>query len=1240
MIPVAVLAALVLGLCGYAGPSSQGAAEEEAASATVSQEADRLPTMTAFQGRSFDLIEEFRYGRKPQSSDPCRKHPADGHKVRFLIAMVPDPFDSHIPYFDHYLAAVQRAVERAGFDLDRFYLPWPNSTQDEAARKQALSSRRFAEEAGIMLFRCDRCENKDLLLLFLVGETPTTGIHKKALRNALDQIAEFERRGMVFESDLRPLQSPGKGDCLGGDGSGRFCGRQQTYMNIRILGPCFSGSAASLDFVLCEWFQQQRGRFDCEFNLVTATATAVNRDRHFSPDHCDGLKIRFSSTSIPEDLALNAFLESQYCRDPRKVILLVEASTAFGRGIPFQREWVAPHYRDRPLGGVRVYRFPFHVSQLRKEAATARTVPKATPSEMPKKSQHFTTIPWEQAEQPRDTVPPLTDMEKPSVELMLRSLFTSIRRDGIEYVGIVATDVMDLVFLARELRRYCPNTILFSFGSDLLYLHSDINVDLQGSLLLTPYPLVGLNQLWTYPHKGDQFRHHFCTGFSMAVYNAAMILLEREEYLLEYGRPLVKPDRKVPRKPSLWLTAVGREGMWPIDLLDYENHQEDVHYLHPSCSHKNDEADKRLIPLLPKDLVHPTMIGFFTFSFFCMLVSWLVCREFPLRKSSRNGNRKKNGRSLGAWLRCFADVHLPEHRTGCRSTILGGCISLLAMYLIVTAIFILPVFLSIAHSSKGFHLCAITQWVVSLIALFALVSMLTAIGCLGGVLWKERPTVRMQGGKGYRPDLLRSTRSMAFAWVSMGVLVLSLVLVGDWIFRALSRPDRGLFLYLRSVFPESGLSPLLPLLLLTTASFLWSMRFVSRIRMNDKMACGGPFFGFNTEPFGNMRKMESRLREVLSVSLIQSLRQFGRPAPWILIAITALPVFVLALRFVPTIEGRAFDLVFGFSFSVVYGAVFLEFLRFVLLWVRLKSLLRLLKWLPLRVACAGFLDRFTGSNAPPQQRLPKMDAATSVPPLNVLKVSVDQACHVFESIPALELPGELPPQLQATREHLLQRLSDLRREAGEARWRYNLAIQAVTEDNQEELWDHGVRCQKALSNVSTILEEILGPLLRSDLPDACGVKITGDKGSSKAGAWTQWTESASDFFILRIYHFLSCILPEFRGLVTFVLTGILLMLFAVGSYPFQPRQSILYFLWFVVLVVVAVTLAIYFRMNRDAVLSIFSGGTPHKIDWGREFTLRVLGVGILPILAFLGVQFPEAVRQVLVWLGLTQAGQP
>src|SRR5262249_1256489 len=157
---------------------------------------------------------------------------------QFLIATVPDPIDSRVAYrFDAIVDDIQMAIESLGWNLDRYWLPWwPSGTQPgrhdslgpvfdpapgpgkgfevklpllggailsgrydestsaEPSRSDATSPL-HEREPGILVFRRprhpelgDTATTQQILIVFLIGERPTSGVHKAALGQAINVI--------------------------------------------------------------------------------------------------------------------------------------------------------------------------------------------------------------------------------------------------------------------------------------------------------------------------------------------------------------------------------------------------------------------------------------------------------------------------------------------------------------------------------------------------------------------------------------------------------------------------------------------------------------------------------------------------------------------------------------------------------------------------------------------------------------------------------------------------------------------------------------------------------------------------------------------------------------------------------------------------------------------------------------------------------------------------------------------
>jgi flagellar biosynthesis protein FlhB len=95
---------------------------------------------------------------------------------------------------------------------------------------------------------------------------------------------------------------------------------------------------------------------------------------------------------------------------------------------------------------------------------------------------------------------------------------------------------------------------------------------------------------------------------------------------------------------------------------------------------------------------------------------------------------------------------------------------------------------------------------------------------------------------------------------------------------------------------------------------------------------------------------------------------------------------------------------------------------------------------------------------------------------------------------------------------------------------------------------------------------------------------------------------------------------------------------AVSSYPFQPHQLIVLFNWILIFAFVGVALYMSVQMNRDTLLSNLNGTKPGELSWDREFVSRILLYVVIPILGFLGVQFPDTIGQIFSFLAPGAAG--
>jgi membrane protease YdiL (CAAX protease family) len=110
--------------------------------------------------------------------------------------------------------------------------------------------------------------------------------------------------------------------------------------------------------------------------------------------------------------------------------------------------------------------------------------------------------------------------------------------------------------------------------------------------------------------------------------------------------------------------------------------------------------------------------------------------------------------------------------------------------------------------------------------------------------------------------------------------------------------------------------------------------------------------------------------------------------------------------------------------------------------------------------------------------------------------------------------------------------------------------------------------------------------------------------------------------------------------VLFVIGALLLVLGIHASYPFQLNRRLEGFLWTDVAVGVAAVLFVFVRMERDEVLSNIRSSTPGQIKWDRDFIVKLIVYGLIPVAGLFAAEFPEVGGTVLGWIQPLQKALP
>lgn len=204
----------------------------------------QIPSAAPAYRKGHELLDAF-LGR-PLSDGPS------AYGLDVVIATLPDPVESHLDWaFDSELEAIRRAYERSWYVTDRFWLP-PRAALTVASPRSP-GTRVPAREVypGVFLFRSRDPAIAELRILYVVGEVPTSGIHKEALSAALRE------RAALF-------------------GARTFRGYATRARTVRLLGPSFSGSSLSLRLALLRWLSRDGRGVD---SVLMESGSATNPDK-------------------------------------------------------------------------------------------------------------------------------------------------------------------------------------------------------------------------------------------------------------------------------------------------------------------------------------------------------------------------------------------------------------------------------------------------------------------------------------------------------------------------------------------------------------------------------------------------------------------------------------------------------------------------------------------------------------------------------------------------------------------------------------------------------------------------------------------------------------------------------------------------------------------------------------------------------------------------------------------------
>ncbi len=1131
-----------------------------------------------------------------------------GRDPKVVIATVPDPIDSALAYdYDRNLEALQLAVERSDRVRDRGWLPWsadPNSAEVERIR----ACRRISP--GIILFRgrSDSSESgaaaasgheaQPLMALLVVGETPTWGVHKPAFRRALDFASRVQRAGGP------PRTTP---------------------TDLHIVGPTFSGTAESMRLTLRLWAAEPRAASDGDVPDVrivsgSATSTLVKR----TLEGADGVKPRvsFQATTIPDDALTCAFYaylhamlgvdgaSAHKAGDPAStkladVALLHESGTTYGDSFSADAKRDGTCYGPESTFG-----FPPHIGSLRSAyAADDRRTSSGDTAPPTPRSRLDPSL--EETTEPRDVAPTLSTKTTFAHDALLANLLLDISRKDVRYLGLVGTDPADVVFLARQIKKVVPDVRLFTFGSEVLYLHPTYETDLLGMLVVTPYPYFGSSgPLGTAtPFSGET---------PQGTYNAALALFG-DPGLVEY-----RPEGSKATLP-VWITVVSRRGLMPLHVASYDDAKRFV------FDHGRDEVSASFVVQDDRTRGHTIarvwQIAIFFLSLFALYNIFGFLR-YGLVQSLRPPPPAgaTHTESVSPLFRAFHRMQpcLEPTERAKQSYYVATCFAAL---LVAESALVAATGESVIGRSAS-----LVEWLgqITLVALFA---------CFGASVVVVGVAVLRLARDGGRANRVGATIDTSVrAAIAIAVTVMSV---------------KGIFAMEAAVFTDratslaSGVSPTTPVLIVAACMYVWSLAHLTRVQLLDafharapemsEVATSKPSDAEACAPCAKPSGFRADL-DALEAELLRTLQSpTSTGAYWVgSIALVGAAIFLFFTKSPLVFEGTAGRMILGGAFVTLVLATGTGLVWMLLFWLRLQALLE-------RFAQHPILDAF-GRLPKPFARSVEDQISSSGSDVTDLVIPVQQVVALDERIDFVRagwdaagapVPEEIDIHLRAFQQAVKEIDATLQRELGVhtgGRGHRDLAASAT---------------MKQLVQARASLFAVLEPLWERRLPappraDASAEEriatLTAKKSLALYGATLSrpalaWLRLAEEFVATQLTFDVSHLVRHFRHFLLTVTVGGLSMLMVVSAYAVQPRRLLLTFIWIVILSVAGCGLWIFMQMDRNVLLSRIAKTQAGKLTFDRAFIGRVLTWVVLPIFGVALAQYPDAAHTIFAWTG-------
>jgi hypothetical protein len=919
---------------------------------------------------------------------------------------------------------------------------------------------------------------------------------------------------------------------------------------IWLAGPIFSGSVVSLTDLA-----DRLSPTAC----IQAFSGSVSNPPELFMVHSERCKPQLHLLQTKVRPAMRAFIAGikAFGYKPEQIALLSEEGTKYGSLEP-------PAKQDSPrppklspeedaLRGVLLFSFPREISKLRNAYGAESPQPSGdqTSQDLP--------IQWQDPKGiGADDLPDYGAQTPNSQQAVLANISTSLRVHGIKLLGIIATNPMDTAFLLRSLKQSARDVRFVLRDPDLLYLRTPDIGSLNGTLLLNNYPLIPQNQDWSSGepdspsldgHVEPDTDHliTFASATQEGEYNAFIELLEEATHppekfhRLEWNWPAGPPisEKSLVRKggdapcstqsdsgdplPPLWLATIGTAGHFPLTIL---------------CQDHSVEPDLHLDSLpIGKPLYTPWLL-------------WLIVTAIGVLHVCGLAFHKILPGRYKYDFEFMDDTELSRLKGSCH-LIAVLCIALAEWILGSSYVF----FRNSVHggndTSPAYRM------------LFWLVLAITAL-LLGAAVYIAHRLYREQGR-------LAELFFPVVIFFGAGIW---------WSFSVFPRTLQNAFVHFRDLNLTSGVAPALPLAFLVLVFYVGILAFLRRLAywryryaafrhlpLDDHINCD---FTASTEAID--RCIQGRFKnrawsKAFWATLISCLIMYR---PWLF------PMDML--------EPRGVRLLVSAFVCLVLLALWLNWFRFLSIWLSLQEVLDRLETLPIK---SGFA-RLPHENSLPIWRWRSSDSCF------LLRQIVDR----LRALETIE-----PDLVSGTAQNFNQWIAKQK------------SLDTVNEKEKED------QLKKII--------DVLVVWLKANYWNRGSAGVL-HNNTQPHDSEDEAYILAEDIVVLPFYDYIRHVVVELRNVLFFIVVAFCLLFGALHVYAFGADAAIDWSMIALFIVLGAGVVIVLAHMERNPLLRRLTDGTAEGL--GKTFYFDLLKYGTVPLLTVLGSQIPFISNNVLRWL--------